>query len=47
MVFVTRPSARMFAARNADHAHPLRTEGERAEVFGHLRRLEEREAAAK
>ena len=47
MVSVTLPSARMFAARNADHAHPLRTEGEGAEVFDYLRRLEEQEAAAK
>jgi hypothetical protein len=37
----------MFAARNADHAHPLRTEGEGAEVFDHLHRLEEQEPAAK
>ena len=41
------PSARMFAARNAGHAHPLRPEGEGAEVFDYLRRLEEQEAAAK
>lgn len=39
-------SARMFAARNADHAHPLRNEEEGAEVFDYLRRLEEEEAAA-
>jgi hypothetical protein len=44
---VTRPSAMMFAARNADHAHPLRTEGEGAEVFNYLRRLEGEGAAAK
>jgi hypothetical protein len=37
----------MFAARNTDHAHPLRTEGEGAEVFDHLRRPEELKAAAK
>ena len=47
MVSVTRPSARMFAARNADHAHPLRTEGEGADVFDYLRRLEGERAAAK
>jgi hypothetical protein len=47
MVSVMLPSARMFAARNADHAHPLRTEGEGAEVFDHLRRLEGEGAAAK
>jgi hypothetical protein len=45
MVSVTHPSARMFAARNADHAHPLRTEGRGAEVFDYLRRLEEEQAA--
>ena len=44
MVSVVLPSARMFAARNAGHAHPLRTEGEGAEVFDHLRRLGGEEA---
>lgn len=39
-------SARMLAARDADHAHPLRSEEEGSEVFDYLRRLEE-EAAAK
>ncbi|MET0621374.1 MAG: hypothetical protein ABW250_00190 [Pyrinomonadaceae bacterium] len=47
MVSVTRSSAGMFAARNAHHAHPLRTEGEGMEVFDYLRQLEEQEAAAK
>ena len=32
--------ARMLAARDADHAHPLRSEEEGAEVFDYLRRLE-------
>jgi hypothetical protein len=35
-------SARMLAARDADHAHPLRSEEEGAEVFEHLRRLKPR-----
>ena len=39
--------ARMLAARDADHAHPLRTEEEGTEVFDYLRRLEEEEAAAR
>jgi hypothetical protein len=38
-------AARMLAARDADHAHPLRSEEEGAEVFNHLCRLEEVEAA--
>ena len=38
--------ARMLAARDADHAHPLRSEEEGAEVFDHLRRLEEQEQSA-
>jgi hypothetical protein len=33
-------TARMLAARNADEAHPLRTEEEAAEAVEHLRRLE-------
>ncbi len=32
---------RMLAARDADHAHPLRTEEEGSEVFDYLRRLEQ------
>lgn len=36
--------ARMLAARDADHAHPLRTEEEGAEVFDYLRRLEQEQA---
>ena len=47
MVSVMLPFARMFAARNADHAHPLRTEREGAEVFNYLRRLEEEQPATK
>lgn len=38
-------SARMLAARDADHAHPLRSEEEGTEVFDYLRRLEEEAAA--
>jgi hypothetical protein len=37
----------MLAVRNADHAHPLRIEGEGTDAFDYLRRLEEQEAAAK
>ena len=37
--------ARMLAARDADLAHPLRSEEEGAEVFDYLRRLEEEGAA--
>jgi len=40
-------AARMLAAKDADHAHPLRSEEEGSEVFGYLRRLEEEEAAAR
>ena len=36
--------ARMLAARDADHAHPLRTEEEGSEVFDYLRRLEQERA---
>lgn len=39
--------ARMLAARDADHAHPLRTEEEGSEVFDYLRRLEREQAAIK
>ena len=39
-------TARMLAARDADHAHPLRTEEEGAEVFDYLCMLEEAAAAA-
>lgn len=34
--------ARMLAARDADHAQPLRTEEEGSEVFDYLRRLKQR-----
>ena len=37
----------MLAARDADLAHPLRSEEEGSEVVDYLRRLEEKEAAAK
>ena len=40
-------AARMLAARDADHAHPLRSEEEGSEVFDYLRRLEEEQAEAK
>lgn len=33
--------ARMLAARDADHAHPLRSEEEGSEVFDYLRQLEQ------
>jgi len=38
-------TARLLAARDADEAHPLRTEEEAAEVVEHLRRLEREQAA--
>ncbi|HEX8685776.1 MAG TPA: hypothetical protein VF654_04715 [Pyrinomonadaceae bacterium] len=40
-------AARMLAARDTDHAHPLRTEEEGMEVFEHLRWLEEDQAVVK
>lgn len=40
-------AARMLAARDADHTHPLRIEEEGSEVFDYLRCLKEEEAAAK
>jgi hypothetical protein len=36
-------TARMLAARDADHEHPLRSEAEGVEVFEYLRRLEQEE----
>jgi hypothetical protein len=36
----TVSTPRMLAARDADEAHPLRTEDEATEVIEHLRRLE-------
>jgi hypothetical protein len=36
-----KTTARMLAARDADHVHPLRNEEEGSEVFDYLRRLEE------
>lgn len=38
-------TARMLAARDADHAHPLRSEEEGSEVFDYLRRLEHEQSA--
>ena len=40
----TQSTPRMLAARDADEAHPLRTEEEATEVIEHLRQLERREA---
>ena len=40
-------AARMLAARDADHAHPLRSEEEGSEVFDYLRQLEEEQPAVK
>lgn len=40
-------TARMLAARDADHVHPLRTEEEGSEVFDYLRRLEQEQSAEK
>ena len=37
-------TARMLAARDADYAHPLRTEEEGSEVFDYLRQLEQEQA---
>lgn len=34
-------TAKMLAARDADHAHPLRSEEEGSEVFEYLRLLEQ------
>jgi hypothetical protein len=38
-------TARLLAARDADEAHPLRTEEEAAEVVEYLRRLEREQEA--
>ena len=38
-------AARMLAARDADHEHPLRSEEEGAEVFDLLCRLDQEQAA--
>jgi hypothetical protein len=40
-------TARMLAARDADHAQPLRTEEEGSEVFNYLRRLEKEQLPGK
>lgn len=40
-------AARMLAARDADHAHLLRTEEEGLEVFDYLRRLEQEQATVR
>jgi hypothetical protein len=42
----TYSTARLLAARDADEAHPLRTEEEATEVVEHLWRLERGEATA-
>jgi hypothetical protein len=39
-------TARLLAARDADEAHPLRTEEEATEVVEYLRRLEREQAAS-
>lgn len=36
----TQSTARLLAARDADEAHPLRTEEEASEVIEYLRRME-------
>lgn len=38
-------TARMLAARDADHAHPLKSEEEGSEVFDYLRQSEREESA--
>jgi hypothetical protein len=38
-------TARMLAARYADHAHPLRSEEEGSKVFDYLRQLEREKSA--
>jgi hypothetical protein len=38
-------TARMLAARDADHMHPLRSEEEGSEVFDYLRRLKQEQSA--
>jgi hypothetical protein len=38
-------TARMLAARDADHRHPLRSDEEGSEVFEYLRRLEEQQGS--
>jgi hypothetical protein len=40
-------TARMLAARDADHAHPLRSEAEGSEVFDNLLRLEQEKLPGK
>lgn len=40
-------TARMLAARDADHNHPLRSEEEGTEVFDYLRRLEQEQLPSK
>lgn len=39
----SQSTPRMLAARDADEAHPLRTEEEATEVIEHLRRVESAE----
>jgi len=40
-------AARMLATKDADQAHPLRTEEEGTEVFYYLRRLEQEQATVR
>lgn len=40
-------TARMLAARDADHAHPMRNEEEATEAFDYLRRLEREQSAGR
>ena len=40
-------TARLLAARDADEAHPLRSEEEASQVVEYLRTLEERQPASK
>jgi hypothetical protein len=41
----SQSTPRMLAARDADEAHPLRTEEEAAEVIEHLRQQEQENAS--
>lgn len=41
-----RWAARMLAARDADHVHPLRSEEEGSEVFDYLNRLEQEQSSS-
>ena len=43
----SQSTPRMLAARDADEAHPLRTEEEATEVIEHLRQLEQGKTEAR